>query len=246
MFIVVSAGTSNVELLGSFLRHKRNPDDFYRALSRRATSELPFEISGQKVLDLGCGRGWDAEALAAQGATVTALDLDAELLRTTPLGAAARLVGDGRQTPFLDESFDGVYCSNVLEHTPDPGGIIDEVARLVRPGGWVWMSWTNWYSPVGGHELRFLHYLGPNVGGRIHDRLFGTPEINAIGDGLWPTHIGSTLRLVENHPTLELIDAVPRYYPSQRWILKVPGVREVLTWNCALTLRRRPAQSADE
>jgi SAM-dependent methyltransferase len=243
---VSSSGTSNIELFRLFLRHKSDPDDFYQALSRRATSDLPIDVADHRVLDLGCGRGWDAEALAASGACVVALELDPVLLRATPTGQAARLGGDGRQTPFPDSSFDGVYCSNVLEHTPDPAALLDEIARITRPGGWVWMSWTNWYSPVGGHELRLLHYLGPTVGARVHDRLFGKPAINAVGDGLWPTHIGPILRLVSDHPTLDLIDAAPRYYPSQRWILRVPGVRELLTWNCAMTLVRRSTRNDRE
>jgi SAM-dependent methyltransferase len=229
---------SNVQLFRSFLKHKDDPDTFYRELSDRATSELPVDVSGQRILDLGCGRGWDAEALAARGATVTALELDPTLLTATPRGEASRVAADGRRTPFADGTFDGVYCSNVLEHTPDPAAMFDEIARITRPGGWIWLSWTNWYSPVGGHELRFLHYLGPTLGTRIHDKLFGPPEINAVGEALWPTHIGPTLRIVRSHPLLELVDATPRYYPSQRWIIKVPGVREVLAWNCALTLRR--------
>ena len=55
---------------------------------------------------------------------------------------------------------------------------------------------------------------------------------------LWPTYVGAVLRMVKGRPGLRLVDAVPRYYPSQRWIHKVPVLREVATWNCLLVLRR--------
>jgi hypothetical protein len=47
--------------------------------------------------------------------------------------------------------------------------------------------------------------------------------------------------MVRRRPGLRLLDARPRYYPSQRWLLKVPGLREVATWNCLLVLKRMAA-----
>lgn len=232
---------SNLELFRLYRGHKDEPDAFYRALSDRAIEGLQRDIAGERVLDLGCGRGWDAEALAGAGADVVAMELDPDLVVSTPRANAARAVGDGRCAPFPDGAFDGVYCSNVLEHTPDPAGILDEIARITAPGGWIWISWTNWYSPVGGHEIMPLHYLGPRLGPKLYARLFGTPKINAVGVELWPTHVGGVLELVRANPSFELIDARPRYYPSQKWIVQVPGLRELLTWNCALTLVRSSA-----
>jgi SAM-dependent methyltransferase len=136
-------------------------------------------------------------------------------------------------------------CSNVLEHTPRPLAVIDEVARVLATGGWGWISWTNWYSPWGGHAISPLHYLGPERGLRVWRRLFGEPKgVNLPGVNLWPAHVVDVLGHVRAHPELELLDAVPRYYPSQRWLLRVPGLREVATWNCLLLVRRRPAPSS--
>jgi SAM-dependent methyltransferase len=132
-----------------------------------------------------------------------------------------------------------VLCSNLLEHTPEPEAVIAEIERVLRPGGWAYVSWTNWLSPWGGHAIAPFHYLGPQRGLRVYRTLFGEPRgENLPYDGVWPTSIGAILRIVRERPGLALERAVPRYYPSQAWILRVPGLREVLTWNCLLLLRR--------
>ncbi len=56
--------------------------------------------------------------------------------------------------------------------------------------------------------------------------------------GLFPTHVGSVLASVKARPRLRLVRAYPRYYPSQHWIVKVPGLREVATWNCVMHLEK--------
>ena len=102
------------------------------------------------------------------------------------------VVGDARALPVADGAADGVLCSNMLEHTPDPLDVLDELARVTRPGGWAWVSWTNWYSAWGGHHITPLHYLGPRLGAKAYERLKGPPPKNQIFNGLWPTYVGAT------------------------------------------------------
>jgi len=152
---------------------------------------------------------------------------------------------DATRLPFTSGCFDGVFCSNMLEHTPAPTEVIAEIARVLRPGGWGWISWTNWYSPWGGHAITPLHYLGPRLGLRVWRTLFGEPKGKNLPDkSLWPTFIGRMLEAVGNQPGLRLVDALPRYYPSQRWIVRVPGLREVATWNCVLVVERVTSSSS--
>jgi hypothetical protein len=83
--------------------------------------------------------------------------------------------------------------------------------------------------------------LGPKMGTKVYERLNGgPPERNPPFDGLWPTYIGRTLADVRSRSSLRVLDAVPRYYPSQRWMLRVPGLREVATWNCLILVERTP------
>ena len=66
----------------------------------------------------------------------------------------------------------------------------------------------------------------------------GPPRKNRAGDGLYPVHVGPTLRLVRDMPGVDLERVEPRYWPWARAVTAVPGVREVVTWNCVLRLRK--------
>lgn len=228
-----------VELFQRFRSERSDPDAFYGLLADRTIAEFPLPLTNRTVLDLGAGTGHYSAALQRAGADVIAVDLRESCVERVRDRGCIALRSDAGRLPLHDASVDGVFSSNLLEHTPDPIVILDEIERVLRPGGWAWVSWTNWYSPWGGHLITPFHFLGPRLGSRVHDRIKGPPARNAVYDGLWPTHINTILRDVRRRPGLELVSAVPRYYPSQRWILSVPGLREVATWNCLLFIERR-------
>ena len=102
--------------------------------------------SGEQVLDLGCGAGRHAFQAVRLGARVIALDAgsDEVLQVRNTLGAmvsegedvdAAVVQGDALRLPFADATFDRVIISEVLEHIPDDQGAMEELARVLRPGG---------------------------------------------------------------------------------------------------------------
>jgi SAM-dependent methyltransferase len=235
-------GVRRVQTLWRLFRNERDdPEPFYRLLADEAVDDLEQRhgpLRGQKIVDLGCGPGWYADALRDAGAVVVPIEGAAEELARggTPLRGA--VVANATRAPLPDGWADGILCSNMLEHTPDTQAVLDEVARLLRPGGWAFVSWTNWYSPWGGHDMTPWHLLGPQLGPRAYERIHGPPRKNRAGEGLFPVHIGPTLRLVSASPQLSLERAEPRYWPWARAIVRVPGLREVLTWNCVLRLRR--------
>jgi SAM-dependent methyltransferase len=149
------------------------------------------------------------------------------------------MVGDAMDLPLADGSVDGVFASNMLEHTPDSRRVIGEMARVLRPGGWIYLSWTNWFSPWGGHDMTPYHLLGPRLGARLYERRHGQAPKNLLGHTLWPVHIGPTLRFVRARPDLEIVRVEPRYRPRLRLIVHVPLLREVATWNCVIWMRKR-------
>ena len=144
------------------------------------------------------------------------------------------VIADAAKLPLEDESVDGAFCSNLLEHTPDAEAVVCEIERVLRPGGWGYISWTNWYSPWGGHDMTPYQYLGPRLGPRLYERRHGPPRKNPYGVGLWAVHVGPTIRLVRERPRLRIERIEPRYWPQLRFIARVPLVRELLTWNCVI------------
>jgi ubiquinone/menaquinone biosynthesis C-methylase UbiE len=110
---------------------------------RALLAELPA-IQGQPLLDLGCGEGLVARALAQRGAQVTGVDLSERLLAHArrqeavhPLGIRYQR-GDGRTLHGLpDEGFAGVVANLSINDMPDLDRVLAAVRRVLRPGGWL-------------------------------------------------------------------------------------------------------------
>lgn len=108
------------------------------------------ELKGQRVLDVGCGGGLLSEAMAKEGARVTAIDLSKEALQVarlhlleSGLEADYRLISAERLAAREPAAFDVVTCMELLEHVPDPESLVVACARLTKPGGKVVFSTIN-------------------------------------------------------------------------------------------------------
>ena len=111
------------------------------------------------------------------------------------------MVADGYWLPVGDGDADVVFSSNVLEHVPDPMGLIEEMIRVTRPGGLVYLSYTNWYSPWGGREMSPWHYLGPRYAERRYLRRHQRKPKHSCGVNLFRVHVGPMLRALRDRRT---------------------------------------------
>ena len=123
--------------------HEINP-------ARLAYVERAGPLAGRSVVDVGCGGGVLAEAMARAGARVVGLDLAEELLRVAELHALEANVA----VTYLHESaeqhaathpacYDLVTCMELLEHVPDPAAVVAALGALARPGGDVFVATIN-------------------------------------------------------------------------------------------------------
>ena len=116
---------------------------------------------GKHVLDLGCGGGFMAEALAREGAHVVGVDPAAEAIRAARTHARTEgleieyRVGVGEAIPLEAAAVDAVVCVDVLEHVADLEAVLAEIRRVLRPGGLFFFDTIN-RTPLAAFVVVFL------------------------------------------------------------------------------------------
>lgn len=175
-------------------------------------------LKGKRVLDVGCGGGILAEAMAALGADVTGIDLgDAPLavanlhLKESGQKVEYRKISAENLAREQPETYDVVTCMELLEHVPDPASTVAACAKLVKPGGQVFFSTINrnpksWLLAIVGAE--YVLNLLPR-GTHEYMKLIKPSELER-----WARHAGLAVR--------ELIGM--HYHPLTRHYSLGPGV----------------------
>jgi SAM-dependent methyltransferase len=232
----------SLHLCNEFRYEQPDPARFYTALAQDSAEHVSqyHDLPGQLLLDVGGGPGYFREAFEAKGATYVALDADAGELSGAGSIASRTVMGSGMQLPFRDDAVDVCYSSNVLEHVSDPWLMAAEMVRVTRPGGLVFLSYTTWWGPWGGHETAPWHYLGGCRARRRYARRNGHEPKNKFGESLFAVTVAEGLVWARQQNGADVVHLLPRYNPWwSRWLLRVPVVREVVTWNLVLVLRKR-------
>jgi len=232
----------SVRLFRAFRYEQPDPPRFYRALAEDSVRQVAqyAVLAGRTVLDVGGGPGYFADAFEAAGARYLALDADAGELAGLGAPRPGTIIGSGMRLPFRDGSVDVCYSSNVLEHVPDPWTMAAEMLRVTRPGGLVFCSYTVWFGPHGGHETSPWHLLGGRFARARYTRRRGHEPKNRFGESLYAVTVGQGVRWARAQRDADVLDVLPRYHPRwAHWLVRVPVLREVGTWNLAIVLRRR-------
>jgi len=115
--------------------------------------QLALPLKGARVLDIGCQNGATLVALLERGAVPTGIEIDARCveaarirMRCHGMDADVR-AGSACAMPFADGAFDAVLASNVIEHVESKTALLDEVCRVLRPGGVLYIDGPNRFSP---------------------------------------------------------------------------------------------------
>ena len=150
-----NADPAELAKFGELAHRWWDPEGEFRPLHRINPLRLGWinslaPLAGKDVLDVGCGGGILAEAMARLGANVTGIDLSDKPLRVAELhlmesGLAVRYekVSAEEKARTHAGRFDVVTCMELLEHVPDPASTVAACARLVRPGGRVFFATIN-------------------------------------------------------------------------------------------------------
>ncbi len=105
--------------------------------------------AGKRALDVGARAGHQTRWLRARGYEVTSVDVE-------PLFAECIQVDANQRLPFADDSFDLIWCSEVIEHLEDPAHSLSELRRIARPGGILLLTTPNSYAWL----FRFIALFG--------------------------------------------------------------------------------------
>lgn len=183
-------------------------------------------LQGARVLDVGCGAGLLSEAMAGEGAQVTALDLAPELVKVARLHGLEtgvkvdyRLQSVESLAEEMPGQFDAITCMEMLEHVPDPGSIIRACTTLLRPGGRLFLSTLN-RTPA----AFALAIVGAEYVARVLPR--GTHQYR---DFIKPSELGAWLRAAG----MQLEDVSGLMYEPWRSSARVIGRTDVNYLACA-------------
>ena len=205
-----------------------------------AAADAAGRLPGLTVLDVGGGPGYFSEAYDAEGARYVSVEPDVGEMAAAGITQTGSVRGSGMALPIRSDSVDICISSNVAEHVPEPWTMAEEMCRVTRQGGLVVVSYTLWYGPFGGHEMGLTHYLGGERARRMYERRHGHPPKNYYGESLFEVGCAEGLAWARDTRSADLLAAFPRYHPRWAWwLVRVPGLREVLVSNLVLVLRAR-------
>ncbi len=222
-------------------------EDMFALREHMAVADMPLgKLAGKKILEIGPGAGGHSALFAKHGAIMASGDITFDRARATQakfdlMGDAAAgcqaLQSDGENLPFADNTFDIVYSNGVLHHTPDTQEAINEVKRVLKPGGQAvimlyckssWHYWINMVLAVG--ILQGKLFSGRNWLGRATE--WGGKKEQAIENPITRCYTGGGIRsLFKNFDDVSmrkrefyfyLIPKLGRLY--RRWQIKRYGV----------------------
>lgn len=198
------------------------------------------------ILDMGNGFGGQTQELLSRSPHVVGLDLNYPPVKPS----TCQIRGDALDSPFADRSFDLILSASLIEHIPNPILVLKELYRLVKPEGYIYLSFPPYYSPVGGHGYAPFHYFGEKIAVNLskyrnrllNKKVFGTDE--KLGDsfssaysnwGLYRTTIKGVKRQIKSSG-FDIIDESTKWCPMN--FSKIPLIGEVLTWHVQFLLKK--------
>lgn len=250
------AGCRNFFTLMKLAYHRLRSEEDYRAFQAYQALLIIEYLKkwgvwreGQLVLDLGSGIGGYSQQMVEQGARVLSVDRVIVGPRFGTLHAP--VVADALYIPIRNETVDLVFCASLIEHVSDPLKLLNEIQRVLRTGGYCYLSFPPFYSPRGGHEFSPFHYLGERLAIHLTCTWREHPEwVNQVYQPnadprsfseTWQKITIKRARRLIVLTGLRIIDISTRYSPvnTAKW----PLIGELLTWHVQFILMKSGEQA---
>lgn len=211
----------------------------YEAIARRIRADAPSQI-----LDWGCGYGQVSDLLWRAGLDVTAFDYrpdDAEGLNSLERypHLRAHISHDPRRLPFADRTFDAVLSCGVLEHVEDPDASLEEISRVLVPGGTFYVyKLPNRASYLEAIARRAgLYYHGAYEHDRLYDERSARELMSRHGFAVLEMRLINMLPLTLTGPVASR--AAGAIWAANRALSKISGLNQFAT-NVELVARVSP------
>jgi ubiquinone/menaquinone biosynthesis C-methylase UbiE len=203
----------------------------YEAIAARIARDRPGS-----VLDWGCGWGQVSHMLKREGVAVSSFDFrpheppeGLRRLERFPDVEAYIATEDPRRLPYDDDSFDAVLSCGVLEHVEDPHDSLEELRRVLRPGGRLYVyklpnrhSYLEWIARRIG-----LYYHGANEFDQVYTLQSARELVSGHGYAVEESRLANMLPLTLEH---RLVTRAARaIWALNRLLSRVPGLRRLAT-----------------
>ena len=202
-----------------------------------------IKLTGMKMLELAVGIGGYSPTLKKEFKNIVINDIRVPYVTTIDNTIEFKQFNVIEDYPFPDNSFDFVFCSSVIEHIDQPEKMYAQIKRILRPGGYAFISFPPFYSPVGGHGFKPFHYLGERAAIKITNKIYhkniksyATMYSRDYGTyGLYQRKISTTKKDLLKYFTI--IDYWTRFSPLNT--AKIPILNEVLTWHVSFLVQKK-------
>jgi SAM-dependent methyltransferase len=226
-------------LLRNGWRMRRDPEQWQSLLAQDVMSQMTGRtpIFNRRVLEVTDSTIFYGADLVQRGAHVVSLRRDA--VGMEPLVGVGTFSEAG--VPGADGQFDVVLATNALSSVSDPGALLDELVRVTRHGGTLYIQNRLWGSPWGGYETSPWHALiGGTRARRRYVKKHGAEPYHRFGENLYKLRPRQVVKLLRRRPELIVFVEGPRILPtSWGWTLRVPLLRTVLVHDVVIAAERR-------
>jgi ubiquinone/menaquinone biosynthesis C-methylase UbiE len=177
--------------------------DYFRFFQKRVVS-LAHPVKGGRFLDIGCGTGWAvryAAGLVGEGGGAFGIDISPKMIERAKAnsrddGNIHFYQADAEEIPFEDGFFDSIICTNSFHHYLNPSNVLNEVHRVLKPGGRVHIV-----DPTA--DLFIVRWIERRTGRKdpSHVKLYSTAEFRALFEksGLKPLRGKTILPIMKVH-----------------------------------------------
>ncbi len=230
--------------VGYFQEDYKNYIKFQNFQAKEILRELKKRkvlLSGKNVLELAVGTGGYSPVFMKKSKSYIMNDISYPAILKFNKNIPFKKFDATKKYPFKDNTFDFIFCCSLIEHVKNPEKMLNEVKRVLKPSGYLYLSFPPFYSPVGGHYFKPFHLFGQRVSVMVVRMLKKgrKPSYeNGFGDfGLYIRTIKNVKKLLIKEG-FYVVDYWARY-PSWAFIAKIPFFNEFFTWHVCFLCKNK-------